>query len=221
MHLLSPPAARPPPFFVCLFVFKESHKWHDGSTAGHLSGMLLNTGDFLAACCQSSKHPCYAADGIGIVLASTDKSQFQTGLCTYRADYFLRIIANVLLPSDGMATMYVVEKHRQFCNFSFRPTVSSESQTDPHKYLLCLLFPEALYVSLLTVINPAATFLPFKTTTKPSIGLLRSDKERGKFCMLINSTSCFSLLIPITETNFNHSILPYLQIGTGCCVFLW
>lgn len=72
--------------------------------------------------------------------------------------------------------MYIVEKPQQFCSFSFRPTVSSESLMHSHKHLLCLLFPGAFLVLVVTMINPAVTLL-IKTALDWIVKARQSKRE--------------------------------------------
>lgn len=130
--------------FLCPFFWLQSHKWHEASTAGLASGMLLKTRHSPARKCQPHKFSC----------CSADRGVSDHGNYGKEAVPVCSMSLQGRLPLENYS-QHTVEKPQQFCSFS--PPVSSELLTDSHKHLLCLLFLGAFLVSVVTTINPTVT----------------------------------------------------------------
>lgn len=61
-HLLSSPQLPCPCFLSWPIFWLQSYRWHEGSTAGLPSGILLNIRHSQACKCQPHKFSCYAVD---------------------------------------------------------------------------------------------------------------------------------------------------------------
>lgn len=99
------------------------------------------------------------------------------------------------------------------------------SLTNTFSVLNTLRLPFPWHSLPITVYNEKSnsSFSAVQITTKPWIWMLRTGKQRGKFCALINSWSWFPTPSHFQNTwmNFSSSLLLHLHIGTGCCVFFW